>query len=281
MIYPVSCSCGTSGKPENMMVRSLVFIFLLSAFCGFVRAIEHETVTSTVDGLYVRSQPSVSGEIHGKLKQDETAVLIGRSTFSTLIGGRNSYWYKIRSARGIAGWVFGGYITIEGETPVSPLEMKWVTRCQAGPGELTFVEKSPTSSRTVASLDRFCIYLQSKDSEFETDYFSPVSQQERLHLYIAGLETGARDYELKVEYRLELPICRECNEACRRLHEIVTIQESLQFTHDFAEPAVVGLADGVIEDWRLMGLSASVRLYSEGSLLGIREITLPGWPWCD
>lgn len=262
------------------MLKSLSLILLLCLAFGNLGAIDHKTVTATVDGLHIRSTPALSGGIRGKLNKDETAVLIGRSTFSMLVSGKNSYWYKVRGPRGSVGWVFGGYITIDGEAPISRLQMKWVTECHDGPGELTFVEKSQTSAQAVASLDNYCISLESKDSDFETHYFSPISEQHRLHLYIAGLDAGPGAHELQIEYRLRVPVCRECDGVCRRLHEISTVRESLQFTHDFSKSLVVALADGPIEDWRLMGLSATARLYAQGVLRGIREITLPGWPWC-
>lgn len=263
------------------MTRHLVNIVFFLCLIGDVHAFEHRSVTSTVDGLYIRAMPSLSGEIRGRLGKNETAALIGRSTFSTRIDGRNSYWYKVRGPSGRVGWVFGGYITIDGEMPVSALEMKWVTFCHGDlAGEVTFIEKNRTSAQAAASLGAYCIYLQSRATEYETDYFSPIRDGDRLQLYIDGLERGSGQYELTIEYRLKVPVCRECTPGCRRLREVSTLRETVKFTHDFLQPAVVGIADEVIFDARLMGLSASVRLYAGNELRGISEITLPGWPWC-
>jgi len=262
------------------MIQRLLFIFILFSLSGYAHGFEHQSVTSTVDGLYIRAMPSLSGEVRGKLGKDETAALIGRSTFSTRIDGRNSYWYKVRGPRGGVGWVFGGYLTIDGETPVSTLEMKWVTRCQGDLAEVTFIEKSRTSAKAAASLEAYCIYLESRESDYAVDYFSPIVDQDRLQLYIAGLSRGSGQYELQIEYRIKVPVCRECAASCFRLQEVSTIRETVEFMHDFSRPVVVGIADEVIFDARLMGLSASVQLYAGSELRGTSDISLPGWPWC-
>lgn len=60
--------------------------------------------------LRIRKTPSLSAEVVGHLNKGESTVLLEKSSFTTLIDGKEDCWYEVRNSFGISGWVFGGYV---------------------------------------------------------------------------------------------------------------------------------------------------------------------------
>jgi hypothetical protein len=70
--------------------------------------------TVTGDSLRVRTSSSLGATVVGTLKKHEQVEILERSASKVTIDGITAYWYKIRrSADGLEGWCFGGYLDVE------------------------------------------------------------------------------------------------------------------------------------------------------------------------
>lgn len=74
-----------------------------------------EIATITTDGLRIRSESDLSGAILGYLNTKERATVLETSAGRSTIDGLTAPWYRVRTATGLKGWIFGGYVAIKTE----------------------------------------------------------------------------------------------------------------------------------------------------------------------
>ncbi len=67
----------------------------------------------TINGLNLRN--NARGKIIGKLRIGEKVVVMARTQEKHVVNKMKDYWYKIATPKGKIGWVFAGYIQLEGE----------------------------------------------------------------------------------------------------------------------------------------------------------------------
>jgi hypothetical protein len=66
--------------------------------------------SASANGVRVRSDPALSGEIVESLTLNEEVVIIGKSNDKATIDGRTAPWYRVLTWSGVLGWAFGGYL---------------------------------------------------------------------------------------------------------------------------------------------------------------------------
>ena len=74
-----------------------------------------EIGTITTDGLWIRSKPGLSATTMGFLNLEERVTVLETTTEKSTIDGKTSPWYRVRTATGLKGWIFGGYVTVRTE----------------------------------------------------------------------------------------------------------------------------------------------------------------------
>mgnify|MGYP001555485183 CR=1 FL=1 len=67
----------------------------------------------TVDGLNLRN--NVRGKIVAQLRAGEKITVLTRTEKKHVVNKMKDYWYQISTSRGKVGWVFAGYIELQGE----------------------------------------------------------------------------------------------------------------------------------------------------------------------
>lgn len=60
--------------------------------------------------LRIRASPNVSAAVVGSLGTDEVALVFARSADMASIDGLRAYWLRVVGVKGVAGWVYGGYL---------------------------------------------------------------------------------------------------------------------------------------------------------------------------
>jgi hypothetical protein len=63
------------------------------------------------EGLRIRSEPSINGDINGLLIYGERIVIHEKSENTVDLDGIIDYWYKLNRDRNKTEWVFGGYLS--------------------------------------------------------------------------------------------------------------------------------------------------------------------------
>lgn len=67
-------------------------------------------VTVTDNNVRIRSQPNLGGEVLGVLPKDTIGEVLAESHLR-MIHGETHPWYKVKTADGITGWVYGKYLS--------------------------------------------------------------------------------------------------------------------------------------------------------------------------
>jgi len=60
----------------------------------------------------VRENPSLQAGVLGTLSKADKVEVLDRSKIKTKIDKMNDYWYKVRAANGLEGWMYGAYIDL-------------------------------------------------------------------------------------------------------------------------------------------------------------------------
>lgn len=103
-------------------MRSKLLILLstgLLTFCGpdLQQQPEKEELPSTAtvmtDGLNVRISPNLYATEVGRLNLDEEVSLLKKSVDKMKVGSMESHWYRVKTAAGLKGWVYGAYLSVE------------------------------------------------------------------------------------------------------------------------------------------------------------------------
>jgi uncharacterized protein YgiM (DUF1202 family) len=69
-----------------------------------------------ITGLRLRSGPSLSAEVRARLNKGDAVTVLDKSTFTATADGLTDHWYEVTNSSGIRGWVFGGYLDLEGSS---------------------------------------------------------------------------------------------------------------------------------------------------------------------
>ncbi|MBI4396981.1 MAG: SH3 domain-containing protein [Elusimicrobia bacterium] len=96
----------------------LVIIFGLTA--GLLFGAEAWKAESKVSRLRVRAAASLGSEVVGFLAKKEPVDIVEKSTFTSTVEGQEEPWYRVKSATGVQGWVFGRYLAITQGGPLEP-----------------------------------------------------------------------------------------------------------------------------------------------------------------
>lgn len=64
----------------------------------------------TDDSVRIRSQPNLGGEVLGVLPKDTIGEVLAESHLR-MIHGETHPWYKVKTADGIIGWIYGKYLS--------------------------------------------------------------------------------------------------------------------------------------------------------------------------
>jgi tetratricopeptide (TPR) repeat protein len=73
------------------------------------------TATVTAGPLNMREDPGLEGAVVGRLSEGEKVRVLGRSDGAETIDGKSAYWYEVETIDEKRGWVFGGYLDLDGE----------------------------------------------------------------------------------------------------------------------------------------------------------------------
>ena len=77
------------------------------------------------EGLRIRSEPSIHGEINDVLQYGQRVVIHERSEMDDNINGINDYWYRLILDRRRNDWIFGGYISEKLPSDLPIILGKW------------------------------------------------------------------------------------------------------------------------------------------------------------
>jgi hypothetical protein len=81
-----------------------------------------EKAVSIASDLRLREGPSIEDNVLNSLNKGQSVWIVRKSSFSSMIDGRNSPWFLVVSLDGKKeGWVFGGYLTISSKKEFSLL----------------------------------------------------------------------------------------------------------------------------------------------------------------
>ena len=78
---------------------------------GNTTAKQYARITST--NVRIREQPTLQGKQLGYVQTNDTVEILERSTEMMRIDTMNNYWYKIRKADGMEGWVYGEFVELK------------------------------------------------------------------------------------------------------------------------------------------------------------------------
>ena len=97
-----------------------LYSFLFSAACkkkatGVAEAPLPATTTVSSPDLKMRISPNTTAAEIGRLTRGETVKIVQRSADSVQVGNLNAYWYKVTTASGLTGWVYGAHLAIEAD----------------------------------------------------------------------------------------------------------------------------------------------------------------------
>jgi len=77
------------------------------------------------EGLRIRSEPSIYGEVNNVLLYGQRVVIHERSEIIDNINGINDYWYRLLLDRRRNDWIFGGYISDKLSSDLPIILGKW------------------------------------------------------------------------------------------------------------------------------------------------------------
>ncbi len=104
-------------KTKEFYVKTIIFIFfgmiIESALCAQEVSDQLKFyAVNSVEGLRVRSEPSLKGKKIGLFEYQETVECLSLASEKVVLDNINANWYKVRSAdKKLEGYVFGGYLT--------------------------------------------------------------------------------------------------------------------------------------------------------------------------
>jgi hypothetical protein len=91
-------------KTYEEKVRPLTYRQLIDA-----GEMEYEAISTTAS-LRMRSQPTLQGEVVGRLNLKEVVGVLRTSDEPMELDGMTKYWFHVCTKSGVKGWVFGGYL---------------------------------------------------------------------------------------------------------------------------------------------------------------------------
>lgn len=103
-----------------MMFLTVVSVFCLSGACKKGSQVAPDAplpATTTVSSpeVKMRISPSTTAVELTRLTRGEQVRIVQRSADAIQIGSMNAYWYKVTSAAGLTGWVYGAHLALESD----------------------------------------------------------------------------------------------------------------------------------------------------------------------
>jgi hypothetical protein len=78
-------------------------------------SVDYQKAISKVSRLRLRETPNTGAPIVGYLAKGESAAIVDKSTFTSLVNDHKDYWFQVLNSTGTKGWVFGGYLHVPPE----------------------------------------------------------------------------------------------------------------------------------------------------------------------
>lgn len=125
-IFLIFFSCNRHNSNEqpndenhvNIYTESNIKKIKTAESIGYTEISQKSMRVTASNGLRIRSEPSLEGDILGILSYGEEIIVNKKSVNIETIGGNKDYWYGIRNRNG---WVFGGFLSevFRSETEIS------------------------------------------------------------------------------------------------------------------------------------------------------------------
>ncbi|MBX7059756.1 MAG: SH3 domain-containing protein [Leptospirales bacterium] len=81
--------------------------------CGQIYGQDPRTRSISADGVRIRTEPSLSGNVIGSYNKGDTVIELERTHDLQTIDGRTAVWVKVIRACSNPGWVFGAFVAPE------------------------------------------------------------------------------------------------------------------------------------------------------------------------
>jgi hypothetical protein len=65
---------------------------------------------ATEGGVNIRTSPGLEGNITGKTDEGEILIQLEKSVDTMQVGDMRDYWYRVASADGVRGWIYGAFL---------------------------------------------------------------------------------------------------------------------------------------------------------------------------
>jgi hypothetical protein len=87
----------------------------LNVYDVLIDEVQNNELTGLINdsNVRIRKNPSLDGEVIGKLVKETAVKILGKTELQSRIQDQTSYWYQLELLDGTIGWVFGVYIDIE------------------------------------------------------------------------------------------------------------------------------------------------------------------------